>query len=548
MNINLKTMLSKLPKSAKGVIIIIGIILIVLLGLFVNNLFSSKRMIYIDIQNYPEEWRAKYGIGKSHIKESIIENFDDLESSANTKLEDILNERYGKSTDPNSKEQLADDEVSFPLEIYVFNSDVAKLKHQIEKKIRRILKKEDVWVNLRITEFEDNLKAKIVTTDWDDNIRNKQLTIDKSDYKNNIENSINALFMDIAALIYGIHHPIASVLYDYNIVDEYQGVSPWNNSLYTEEEKDNILLNYAQSDNSDSSFGYLLLGSINEKMGDESKDGLLEKLNKSKTYYNTYLERDTTFKNIITNKISIIEEHIANIINGTGNEETIHINGTKDIYELEKKGIIRVDSNTCQLVIVTDPISYKKQTNGGKRGFIHKAKMSFYERDYNGEWEQVLYNEPIDVNLSYNGLIPEKKKKEGDGCVPAGYFPIPLAFGFKDIDTKMKYKVVGEKDYWVSNPQSRFYNTLQKESDKEFHDGMSERLANITLYEYAVVVGYNMNPIKKGAGSAIFIHISRSKDAVTSGCLAIEKEQLINLIKWLDSSKNPHIYIGKMPD
>ena len=37
MNINLKTMLSKLPKSAKGVIIIIGIILIVLLGLFVNN-------------------------------------------------------------------------------------------------------------------------------------------------------------------------------------------------------------------------------------------------------------------------------------------------------------------------------------------------------------------------------------------------------------------------------------------------------------------------------------------------------------------------------
>lgn len=126
-------MLSKLPKSAKGVIIIIGIILIVLLGLFVNNLFSSKRMIYIDIQNYPEEWRAKYGIGKSHIKESIIENFDDLESNANTKLEDILNERYGKSTDPNSKEQLADDEVSFPLEIYVFNSDVAKLKHQIEK-------------------------------------------------------------------------------------------------------------------------------------------------------------------------------------------------------------------------------------------------------------------------------------------------------------------------------------------------------------------------------------------------------------------------------
>lgn len=512
------------------------------------NFFSDKRMIYLDIQDYPEDWSAKYGIGKSHIKESIIENFDSLESNAFFKLGEILNEQYSESGNSANKEELADDESSFPVELSVFNTDVAKIYNRIDEFIRILLKKEDVWVNLRINEFEDNLKARVVTTDWNNYTKSKQIVIEKSDHKNNIEKTINSLFMDISALICGIHHPITSVLYDYHIVDEYQGVSPWNNNLYTAEEKDSILLKYALGKSINHSIGYILLGNINEKIGDESNDALLAKLNKSKFYYQAYLEHDTVFKKEIANKIPQIENRINIITNSTEKQESNHFNGVNDIIELEKNGLIKLDSITEQLIIVTDPSSYEKQDGNGKRRTVHKARMALYERNANKEWIPALFEEPVEVNLSYNGLIPEKKKKEGDGCVPSGYFPIPLAFGFKDIDTKMKYKIVGEKDYWVSNPQSRFYNTLQKELNNEYHDGLSERLANIDLYEYAIVIGYNMNPIRKGAGSAIFIHVARSKDSVTAGCIAITKENLISLIKWMDSKKHPHIYIGKMPE
>ena len=544
----MKSVNLKWSKGLGLMLCVLLFILLYLLTLTLVNVFSDKRMIYLDIQDYPKDWSAKYGIGKSHIRESIIENFDSLESNAFFKLGEILNEQYRESDNSANKEELADDESSFPVEISVFNTDLAKFYYLTDKLTRKLLKKEDVWVNLHINEFEDNLKARVVTTDWNNNTKSKQIVIEKSDYKNNIEKTINSLFMDISALICGIHHPITSVLYDYHIVDMYQGVSPWNNNLYTAEEKDSILLKYALDKRFNYSIGYILLGSINEKIGDESNDALLEKLNKSKFYYQAYLEHDTIFKDKIVNKISLIENRINNITNSTEKKESNHFNGVNDIIELEKNGLIKLDSITEQLIIVTDPSSFEKQNDNGKRRTVHKARMSVYERNTNNEWVPALFEEPVVVNLSYNGLIPEKKKKEGDGCVPSGYFPIPLAFGFKDIETKMKYKIIGEKDYWVSNPQSRYYNTLQKESDKEYHDGMSERLANIDLYEYAVVIGHNMNPIKKGAGSAIFIHIARSKDAVTAGCIAITKENLISLIKWLDSNKHPHIYIGKMPD
>lgn len=505
-------------------------------------------MIYIDIQNFPKEWSYKNGFDESHIKEAIIDKLELTRINSTLKLNEIINEGYEEEEDSDEdKEQLAEVD-SFPFEIYIFSGNAGKIYHQVNKYVRKILKKKDITVNLRITLFNDIIKAKVNTTDWEGHSISKLIAIDENDHKNNLEKSIDTLIMEIAALICRSHHPLASVLYDYQIVDEYQGVSPWTDNLYTLEEKKDILLDFVHSKSPNAALGYILLGNMFEKIGDEGKDSTILRLRQSIDYYQKYLECNTTFKEKITNKISLTKSRIKNINRESKDSYNSHVASISDISILAKANLIRLDSTINQLVIVSDPIQFNKlRKKDNKRYTVHKAKMTVYERTANGTWANAVFEAPINVNLSYNGLIPEKKKREGDGCVPAGFFKIPSAFGFNDIETNIDYKVVGEKDYWVSNPDSKYYNTMQKESGTEYHDGKSERLANIELYEYAVVIGHNMNPIKKGAGSAIFIHIAKSADAVTAGCISITKEHLISLIKWLDKDKNPHIYIGRMP-
>jgi L,D-peptidoglycan transpeptidase YkuD (ErfK/YbiS/YcfS/YnhG family) len=48
-----------------------------------------------------------------------------------------------------------------------------------------------------------------------------------------------------------------------------------------------------------------------------------------------------------------------------------------------------------------------------------------------------------------------------------------------------------------------------------------------------VVVGYNMEPVVPGAGSAIFLHIATPGFAPTAGCVAVEREILLGLLPLL---------------
>ena len=54
-----------------------------------------------------------------------------------------------------------------------------------------------------------------------------------------------------------------------------------------------------------------------------------------------------------------------------------------------------------------------------------------------------------------------------------------------------------------------------------------------------------MNPIVKGKGSAIFLHVERRKDSATAGCIAISEDRMKQIIEWLDPMMQPHIYISK---
>jgi L,D-peptidoglycan transpeptidase YkuD (ErfK/YbiS/YcfS/YnhG family) len=50
-------------------------------------------------------------------------------------------------------------------------------------------------------------------------------------------------------------------------------------------------------------------------------------------------------------------------------------------------------------------------------------------------------------------------------------------------------------------------------------------------YDIVLVLEYNMNPIKKNKGSAIFIHVAKKNYKKTEGCIAIKKIELLKIIK-----------------
>jgi L,D-peptidoglycan transpeptidase YkuD (ErfK/YbiS/YcfS/YnhG family) len=61
------------------------------------------------------------------------------------------------------------------------------------------------------------------------------------------------------------------------------------------------------------------------------------------------------------------------------------------------------------------------------------------------------------------------------------------------------------------------------------------------IYDIILVLNFNMNPIKKNKGSAIFIHVAKKDYKDTKGCVAIRKIELLKLIKIL--KKNTKVKI-----
>lgn len=53
-------------------------------------------------------------------------------------------------------------------------------------------------------------------------------------------------------------------------------------------------------------------------------------------------------------------------------------------------------------------------------------------------------------------------------------------------------------------------------------------------YQLALVIAYNVNPIQKNKGSAIFLHVKNKE--YTAGCIAVNKEEMLTIIKWLENS------------
>ena len=91
---------------------------------------------------------------------------------------------------------------------------------------------------------------------------------------------------------------------------------------------------------------------------------------------------------------------------------------------------------------------------------------------------------------------------------------------------------------WCDDPRSRNYNKLIKLPSNYKHEKLFKKE---NIYDIILVLNYNMRPIKKNKGSAIFIHVSKKNFKKTEGCVAIQKRDLLKIVK--EIKKNTKVMI-----
>lgn len=160
----------------------------------------------------------------------------------------------------------------------------------------------------------------------------------------------------------------------------------------------------------------------------------------------------------------------------------------------------------------------------------------------NGRW-QILFD-PMNGVIGRNGFAPPGEKREGDGRTPSGTFSLGVVFGYAPaVSTKMPYRQATDDDLWVDDVHADDYNQWVKRSATKASSFETMRRID-DLYKFGIVVEYNTNPVVKGYGSAIFVHIWQGKGLSTSGCIALPEEDILKILQWLNPAAKPLIVMG----
>ena len=191
------------------------------------------------------------------------------------------------------------------------------------------------------------------------------------------------------------------------------------------------------------------------------------------------------------------------------------------------------------------------------------ATLRAYERSASGSWKLARAATP--ARLGWNGLAKPGQRKQGSGETPTGTYALPWAFGrAADPGTSLRYVRVDRNDAWTYNPRvPSTYNVFQTANIpwSSYGDYVEHLWSYGTQYDYVAVLDYNLpkGPISTGkagvrrtsdpadtrAGGGIFLHVTNGR--VTAGCIAVSRDYMQSLLRWMDPKKRPTIVIAHQP-
>ncbi|MFI9101943.1 L,D-transpeptidase family protein [Streptomyces fildesensis] len=155
------------------------------------------------------------------------------------------------------------------------------------------------------------------------------------------------------------------------------------------------------------------------------------------------------------------------------------------------------------------------------------------------------------ARVGSHGITNGATRKQGTYTTPTGTYTLTQGFGVAaDPGTRMPYHRVTAADWWVEDPDSRYYNSMRQAAQGGFPlteagDHGSEHLINYPVqYRNALVINFNTGPAVKGRGAGIFLHALGPKAGPTAGCVAIPQSVLTDVVRWADPAQHPVIAIG----
>jgi len=122
-------------------------------------------------------------------------------------------------------------------------------------------------------------------------------------------------------------------------------------------------------------------------------------------------------------------------------------------------------------------------------------------------------------------------KVEGDKKTPKGLYSLGSLYFRKDRVSKpitlLPSIPIRKNMGWCDDVKSKFYNKIIDTKTRSRHEKL---FINKNNYDLLIPINYNTTKIKKGKGSAIFLHLTKNFKK-TLGCIAIKKKDMIVLLK-----------------
>lgn len=123
-------------------------------------------------------------------------------------------------------------------------------------------------------------------------------------------------------------------------------------------------------------------------------------------------------------------------------------------------------------------------------------------------------------------------KHEGDGATPAGVLPLRRLLFRADrvappVWAGRAREPISRADGWCDDPDDGAYNRMVRLP----HGARAERLwREDGLYDVVVALGWNDQPVVRGRGSAIFLHVAPPGDGPTEGCIALALPVMLRVL------------------
>lgn len=135
--------------------------------------------------------------------------------------------------------------------------------------------------------------------------------------------------------------------------------------------------------------------------------------------------------------------------------------------------------------------------------------------------------------IGKNGV--SSHKKEGDSCTPLGEYSLGNIYFRGDRlalpNVKLSKIIIEKNTGWCDDINSNYYN---QPITFPFKYSAERLYRNDNIYDIICVINYNLEPVIKGKGSAIFMHIATDSYSGTEGCIALKQDDLIQILSQIN--------------